>query len=125
MIKKWTISLFSVFGAFFFGALAFSAVPDILGMWHLPAMGFGAAFMTVLISFISAPKFEYIYTTINLIIGAVIAWFLLEPSYYPESYGEDIAYQQTHTPIIATYTGALIAYLVCLAITKLANNRSS
>ena len=48
-----------------------------------------------------------------LVAGALLAWLVLEPSFYPdmERYGA-LAYQPTHLPVIATYSGGIVGLLV-------------
>lgn len=48
-----------------------------------------------------------------LILGAALAWELLDsPSYYPDGFGAR-SYQETYLPVIATYVGGLAGLLVC------------
>ena len=112
MLRDWVISIYSVLGALLLGSIAGSVIVESLDFWHLPGMGFGAAFNAIIIAYLSAPKNRIIYTAIVLILGMLSAWYLMEPSYYPSSYG-DLSYQKTHLPIIATYSGALIACVLC------------
>lgn len=118
MVREWLISIFAVFGALLVGTVAGSLPLELSGYWHQPGMGFGAAFMVVAVAYLSAPKYKITYTSIMLALGAWIAWYFLEPSYYPESY-QEVAYQQTHLPIIATYSGAFVAYIGCLVLDKI------
>ncbi len=117
MKRNWLLSIFSILGAFLAGGVIGSLAVEAIDIWHQPGMGFGAAFAVVIMAYISAPNYKIIFTSIIFAIGAIISWQIMEPSYLPESYKE-LAYQKTHIPIIATYTGAFTAYLICLVLAK-------
>ena len=103
-----TIVIFSFAAAIFLGALLASA----LGLWYRPTIGFVAAFTVVIAAYLSAPTHKLVSSAVAMLIGAVVAWLLVEPSYYPASYGEALAYEPTHLPIVITYVGGLFGLLV-------------
>ncbi|WP_156042730.1 hypothetical protein [Marinobacterium lacunae] len=112
-IQGWGISIFSVFGAFVACGFGGAVIADFAGLWGLPLSGFCAAFATVVVVYYSTPSNSTISAIISFFIGSILAWFILEPSFYPEFYPE-VAYQPTHLPIITTLTGGFIALLFVL-----------
>ena len=94
-------------GAFLVAGIAGSAATEAVGFWHLPGAGFSAALAVVLSSYFAVPSRRFLCACCAFAIGAVVAWMLLEPSWYPESYGAR-AYQPTHLPLIATYLGGVV-----------------
>jgi hypothetical protein len=112
-IKQWILAFFAVAGAFFLAGFGGSAVADVFGFWHIPSAGFCAAFAVVVASYASAPSFKFTLSCLAFVAGAVVAWMLLEPSWYPDMkrYGS-LAYEPTHLPIIATYAGGITGLLL-------------
>jgi len=108
MASRWGLALLTIFGGFAVAATLGGLVTASAGFWYLPGAGFGAAFSTVAVAYLAAPSHRFHAATLALILGAVAAWLLLEPSFYPESYGGRGAYQPTHLPIGATYLGGLV-----------------
>ncbi|MES2604224.1 MAG: hypothetical protein V4603_04755, partial [Pseudomonadota bacterium] len=80
--------------------------------WGLPGAGFSAAATVVVVTYIAAPDFKFVAACIALLVGGILAWLIVEPSWLPESYGERGAYQPTHLPIIATYIGGTVGFLL-------------
>lgn len=111
MILKWTLAALGVFAAFIAGYLVGVFVDGYLHYWGLPWSGFCAAFSIVLASYLAAPSHKRAAARIILIIGAGAAWYLLEPSWYPEYYGNK-AYQPTHLPLLATYIGGILGLVI-------------
>lgn len=91
---------------------------DLAGFWHLPGAGFSAAFAVVVVAYLSAPSHKLHAATAFLLVGAAIAWLLLEPSFYPKSYGDHGAYVRTHLPVIATYVGGLFGLLAAALVQR-------
>ena len=112
-LKQWMLAILAVAGAFFLGGIGGSIAMDLLGFWHIPGAGFCAALAVVLITYVAAPKFKFTLSCFAFLVGALAAWMVLEPSWYPDMkrYGT-AAYQPTHLPVIATYIGGIIGLLV-------------
>jgi len=108
-LKQWTLSIFAVLGAFFVAGIAGSLATDLLGFWPLPGAGFSAALAVVVTTYFAVPSRRILFSWGVFVVGAIAAWVLLEPSFYPETrrYGA-LAYQATHLPVIATYVGGVI-----------------
>jgi hypothetical protein len=109
--REWIVGAFAVCGAFFIAGLGGSIASDMLGFWHLPGSGFSAALAVVLCTYFAAPSHKFTCACLALAAGAAVAWRLLEPSWYPENYN-DLGYQPTHLPVLATYIGGAIGLLV-------------
>jgi hypothetical protein len=110
---KWILALVAVFGAFLAAGLFGSAVTHLLGYWGLPGAGFCAAGAVVLVTYLVVPRHKWPSAVASLFLGAAVAWYFLEPSWYPESYGDrGGAYEPTHLPLLATYTGGILGLLV-------------
>jgi len=125
MVLRWALALLAVFGGFMAAGILGGLVTDFAGLWHLPGAGFSAAFSVVVVAYLAAPSHRFRTATVALILGAVIAWLLLEPSFYPESYGERGAYQRTHLPILATYFGGLLGLFASALVGRRAGPNSS
>ena len=110
-IRHWFLAALAVLGAFLVAGIAGSAATGALGFWHLPGAGFSAALAVVLSAYLALPSRRFFYACCAFAIGAILAWMLLEPSWYPESYGAS-AYQPTHLPVIATYLGGLVGLAI-------------
>lgn len=110
MALKWLLMLLAVLGGFFTAAIVGALITAHAGFWDLPAAGFCAAFAVVVVTYLAAPYHKMGSATLAFCIGAVVAWFLLEPSFYPEypARYQDVAYQPTHLPLIATYLGGIL-----------------
>ena len=110
-MSKWIICLFAVAGGFIACGIGGAVISSFLGLWELPTSGFCAAFAVVALSYVSAPAHNKAAAVISFAIGAVIAWKVLEPSFFPEAY-EGLAYQKTYIPIVSTLTGGLLALAI-------------
>ncbi|MEJ2466832.1 MAG: hypothetical protein P8045_14205 [Candidatus Thiodiazotropha sp.] len=108
LIQQWVMSVFAIFGAFFFCGIGGAGIAGFIGLWETPSSGFCAAFGVVSMAYISAPSNNKWVSLIVFSLGAILAWFILEPSSFPESY-QAKAYQQTHLPFIVTVAGGLIS----------------
>jgi hypothetical protein len=117
VIKPWLLAFLAVAGAFFIAGLTGSLVTDVLGFWHLPGAGFAAALAVVTTTFFAAPTYKFQLSCLALVVGALVAWIILEPSSYPEMkrYG-DLAYQPTHLPFIATFSGGILGAVVAFLL---------
>ena len=113
MMTKWATFLFAVIGAFFVCGIGGAVFASSLGLWDLPTAGFCAAFGVVSIAFVSAPAKRSEVSLTVFVAGALLAWFLIEPSWYPETYAEK-AYQLTHLPFLVTISGGLVALAIAL-----------
>jgi len=115
--KQWILAFLAVAGAFFLAGLGGSVSADLLGFWHIPGAGFCAALAVVVATYVAAPSFKFTLSGAALAAGALLAWLVLEPSSYPdmERYGA-LAYQPTHLPVIATYSGGIVGLLVAGAL---------
>ena len=118
MILRWALTLLAVFCSFVIAGIFGGIAAGLSGLCSLPGAGFSAAFSVVVVAYLSAPNHRFRTATVALILGVVVAWLLLEPSFYPESYGEREAYQLTHLPVVATYLGGLLGLLVSALIQR-------
>lgn len=118
MVLRWLLALAAVLGGFVIAGLLGGLAAGYAGWWQLPGAGFSAAFAVVLVAYLSAPRRKLLSAAVALVLGAVAAWLLIEPSFYPESYGNRGAYRPTHWPIIATYAGGLLGFVVTLLIQR-------
>ncbi len=108
MVLRWLLALLFVLGGFPYAAVLGGLATELAGFWHLPGACFGAAFTVVVVAYLAAPTHKLPAAFVSLILGAIAAWLLLEPSLYPESYGDRGAYEPTHLPVIATHIGGLL-----------------
>jgi peptidoglycan/LPS O-acetylase OafA/YrhL len=108
--RRWPLFVLSLLGIFVAAGIAGALASHLLGLWSTPVAGFCAAFAVVWGAWRLAPSHKLKATLFVLVLGAVLAWVVLEPSWYPESYA-DLAYQPTHLPLAATYAGALLGCL--------------
>ena len=115
-IQRWILAPLAVFGAFLIAGIAGAFATGALGFWSLPGAGFCAAPAVVLSAYFAAPKSRRLLCAgCAFVIGAVAAWVLLEPAWYPESYGAPRAYQRTYLPFIATCIGGVVG-LVAIGV---------
>lgn len=112
-MTKWVTFIFAVIGAFVACGVGGIVIAWILGSWEIPIAGFCAAFGTVAIAFVSAPSHRTLATFAVFFVGAVLAWFMVEPSWYPQAYADN-AYQPTHMPFIVTVSGGLVSLAIAL-----------
>lgn len=112
-LKQWIVAGLAVFGAFFLAAIAGAVVAEKLGVWHVPGAGFLAALAVVVTAYLAAPRRRTLSACAVFAIGALVAWSMLEPAFYPESerYGA-LAYQSTHLPVVAACAGGIVGLIV-------------
>jgi hypothetical protein len=120
MLLKWVLAILAVVGGFFVAGIAGGVATDFAGFWLLPGAGFSAAFAVVIVAYLAAPSHRVLSSIVALVIVAAVAWYFLEPSFTPESYGENGAYQPTHLPIIATYLGGILGLVVAAGLGRFA-----
>lgn len=85
---KWVIVPFVAVTVFVVTAIVGFGLFLLFGLWFEPVIGFMAAFTVVLITSLSAPKFEEWVGVLTYCLGAVAAWFLIGDSFYPENYAQ-------------------------------------
>jgi hypothetical protein len=122
---KWTLAVLAVIGGFLVAGIAGGLMAEILGFWDLPGAGFCAAFAVVVVAYLAAPSHKFSFAIAALAVGAVAAWLILIPSYYPESYGDRGAYQPTSLPIILTYAGGIVGLVVAGVLKRWAGPNNS
>lgn len=103
-MSKWALCIFAVAGGFFTCGFGGAFIASYFGLWDLPIAGFCAAFAVVSLAYASAPTHNNIAAIVSFAVGAVLAWYFLESSFYPESY-QELAYQQTYVPLFSTLVG--------------------
>lgn len=116
MVLRWALAVLAVLGGFTVAGILGGLATDFAGFWNLPGAGFSAAFAVVVVAHLAAPSHKLRTATVALVLGAVVAWLLLEPSFYPESYGNRGAYEPTHLPVIATCIGGLLGLVAAALI---------
>lgn len=121
MTSKWFIALLAVAGAFLISGLIGSFVADFLWAWSLLGAGFFAAFSLVCVAYLAAPDHKLIFSVMNFVLGAVVSWLFLEPSWYPESHAT-MAYHPTHLPLVITYLGGVLGLLFVALLNRRAKN---
>lgn len=121
MTPKWLIAMFAVAGAFLISGVLGSFVAGLFWEWSLLGAGFAAAFSVVCVAYLAAPDHKFIFSVVTFVIGAVVAWLFLEPSWYPENHAT-MAYQPTHLPLVTTYVGGVLGLLVVALLNCRATN---
>lgn len=116
-LHRWILPILAVFGSFFIAGIAGSIVSDMLGYWDTPGAGFCAAFAVVLTTYFAAPDRKFVNACLAFALGAVAAWFFLEPSWYPEHYRQR-AYEPTHLPLFITYLGGAIGLAIAAILRR-------
>jgi hypothetical protein len=69
-------------------------------------LGGVAAFGTVVAAAATAPSAKRRTALVVFAVGAGVAWFLLNPWWFPESHPR--AYQRSHLPLVGTYIGGVL-----------------
>lgn len=111
---RWLIAVGAVGVALVFGGLLGSVAAHGVGLWEEPVAGFLAAFAVVAAGYTAAPHRKLVFSAFVFVVGALAAWKLLEPSWYPESYhGRE--YQRTHLPLLLTYAGGITSLVLSSA----------
>lgn len=113
---RWLSTPFVPVMAFLLAALSSGLLADKLGFWHEPVMGFVSAFVVVISAYLTAPDGKDWISLVAFLIGAVVAWFLVGDSFYPENYFR--AYEPTYVPLVATYIGGLIGVILCFVLNR-------
>jgi hypothetical protein len=108
--RNWPLAILAVVGAFLVAGVIGALGSEALGLWDTPGAGFCAALAVVLTSYFATPGHRLVSSLVSCTLGVVLAWYFLEPSWYPEHYAE-LAYQPTHLPLIATYLGAVFGFV--------------
>lgn len=111
-IELWMICIFSVIGSFVLCGIGGAGIAYVFGWWGKPIAGFTAAFGWVSMTYLTAPVSKKMVTFISFLAGAVLAWYVLEPSYIPNNHNGS-GYQRTHIPFIVTVVGGLVPIMVC------------
>lgn len=73
-------------------------------------LGAAAAFVCVVAASMTAPSAKRLTALLVLAIGAVAAWLLLNPWFFPESHPR--AYQLSYLPLTGTYVGGFLGLVV-------------
>jgi hypothetical protein len=73
--------------------------------------GFCAAFAVVVVAYLAAPSHKQTASAVAFALGAIVAWHLLEQSFYPENHAAR-PYGSTNLPLIATYVGGMLGLAV-------------
>jgi len=76
-------------------------------IWHEPYVGFITAFTVVLTAYIISPCAKISAASTFFAIGALLAWWMLRNSFYPENHPK--AYQPTLIPLFMTIAGGIAA----------------
>jgi hypothetical protein len=94
-------------------ALVGATLAQVLDLWAEPMIGIVASAVFVALPYKLAPSGGLIVSGVALLVGALLAWWLIDPpSYYPEGYAER-SYQPTYLPIIGTYGAGLATWVLC------------
>lgn len=86
MALRWLLLLPILLGGFLIAGVLGSLSTAVVGVWHLPGAGFSAALAVVILAYVAAPAVKLQTALCALLLGGGVAWWLLEPSFYPESY---------------------------------------
>ncbi|WP_372356181.1 hypothetical protein ACCP99_11785 [Xanthomonas sp. NCPPB 3443] len=114
MALRWLLLLPILLGGFLIAGVLGSLSTAVVGVWHLPGAGFSAALAVVILAYVAAPAVKLQTALCALLLGGGVAWWLLEPSFYPESYRDRGAYMPTHLPLLATCLGGLLGLFTVL-----------
>lgn len=112
IVIRWLGLIPAIVFTFLVSALAASLAVRYMGYWDFPAVGFISASSVVLVTYLVSPRYKLWLVAVTFGVGAVFAWKLLVPSWYPESYGL-LAYQKSYVPIIYTILGGGLALMLC------------
>jgi hypothetical protein len=110
-LAPWLRAPFYVAGAFLFSGLLGATLGSVMGYWDTPIAGFCAAFAVVLSSYAAVHRFKLTVSALALGTGALVAYWLLRNSYWPENFPN--AYQPTLFPLWCTYGGGIIGFAFC------------
>jgi len=101
VIAFFTVSLFTIFAA------------DSRGIWYEPVVGVVASSVVVLVAFIVPPDMKILCATVALVLGAVVAWILIQPPSTNYSGVNNDQLNYTYTSIIATYFSGAVSWCFC------------
>ena len=106
-MRDWSITALAVVGAFVVGGAIAAVLAGAAGFWETPAAGFAGAFGAVVAAKVTAPTRGRAAALVVFILGTLIAWIALEPSFYPESHPTK-PYEPTHVPFALTALGGVV-----------------
>lgn len=109
---SWLRAPVYVAGAFLLSGILGAVLAYALGFWDTPFAGFCAAFAVVLTTYAAVPRFKLTAAAVSLGAGALVAYWLLGNSYWPENYPN--AYQPTLVPLWCTYGGGVLGFDFCV-----------
>ena len=124
MSKQWYFAACVVIASFAVAGFTGTLIAISLRTWVTPVAGFLAAFAVVVSAYLSAPHHKLTSAVATFIAGAILAWFFLRHSVYPESYGKGFAYAPTVLPLVVTYAGGLLGCLVVMFINALVGHNN-
>lgn len=113
LVWRWIFVMLAVVGSFAVAVVFGGVASHYAALWEEPVAGFISALTVIIVAYFLAPSHKLRFASIVYALGAMSAWSLLEPSWWPESYG-DRAYQTTHLPILCTCTGGLLGLLLVM-----------
>jgi hypothetical protein len=124
-LMKWSMALLAILGGFFTAGIVGGMTASLAGFWDMPGAGFSAAFAVVLVTYWAAPSRKPLSSALVFCAGALVAWFLLEPSFYPEypARYREVAYERTRLPLLATWLGGVLGLAVVLGIRRRSTSR--
>ena len=124
--RRWLLMVLAVLGTFFTTVTGGLMLAEKAGLWDFPFAGFFAAFVVDVVAYLAAPSHRLRSAAITLCVGAVAAWRLLEPSFFPEHPARyaAVAYRSTHLPMIAKYIGGVLGLAVVALFVAIARSRS-
>jgi hypothetical protein len=109
-LRAWMLAPFTVIGGFLVAGAGGALVASGFGVWELPVAGFVAALGAVLVASVAAPSHKLLFSLFCFCLGAAVAWWALDGSFYPENHPTK-AYQPTLWPWGSTLAGGLLGVL--------------
>jgi hypothetical protein len=110
-LRAWMLAPFTVAGGFLVAGVGGAMGASALGVWDLPVAGFAAALAVVVVASVAAPSHKLMFGVFCFLVGALIAWWALEGSYYPESHPTK-AYLPTFWPLGSTLAGGVLGVIL-------------
>jgi len=104
---------FALIGIFVVSAVAASMIPSPFSSWLEPFVGPVCASIQIIAAFGMAPSRPRTVGAVTLVVGGLVAWWLLHNAYFPEFHPR--AYQRTLMPFYATLTAGVLTYFACWA----------
>ena len=123
-LRAWMLAPFTVAGGFVVAGVGAAMLASAFGVWDLPVAGFAAALAVVLVAEVAAPSHKLAFSVLCFCVGAVVAWWALKGSYYPENHPTK-AYLPTYWPLTATLFGGVIGVLAAIVRSLLLKRRPS